>query len=509
MKFMRGIWRFTRSILKAVLVMLPISIIVTIYMGRDMMTVDGIRLLWESWNLEKPSEVVLPDDWGHGTIPHPNPNIAQIAVLLRAGDRAGLETLYQRDPDAFARFADSSPDLEVPLDALATAAPNSALPLVLRGNHWFRRGLHRRGNAYSRNTAQSQFTDMRTAFTLAEVNFLTAIHFDPTTDIAYRQLLHIYRSAYRDIDKFPLWQRGIDAGAGTTELYRELFNSILPWFGWLSPEESVATMREVIALIDSGQLEGTVDVELLRNFPDWVEAESLWSDGSRAEALAKYATFVDGPGGRYFLDNYAEKLALSGRIPEGLEYFVSALHFDPSDLRALDGYGSQLVRIERYDEARDILDRMLQLDPYNPDILLQSTALEMNHGDVSTARTNFEQSQVYGAERAAKSANRGLLTARDHKDLPTAITYYRRAIEINVQDRASYFKLGQALDESQDCGAIPAYRNYVALCDQGQSCGEYPLRWARVRWKLFVNRQICSIDGYRLDHSIWLRIRPR
>jgi Flp pilus assembly protein TadD len=505
---MKAVWKFLRSILKAFLVMLPVSIIVTIYSGQDMMTRDGLILLWQSWNHETVIEAPLPEDWGHGTITQPNPNIALISTLLRDGDHAGLEALYHRDSDAFDRFNDTSPDLEASLDAWATAAPEASLPLVLRGNHWFNRGRHRRGSSYFRNTSQSQRRDMREAFALAEVNYLTAIQFDPTSDTAYRRLLIIYMVTSRDIDKFPLWQKAIDAGAGTTKLHRALFNSILPWWGWLSMEESAATMREVIAEIDGGILEGTGDVELLRSFPDWVEAESLWREGKHAESLAKYETFVDGPSGKYFLDNYAQNLSRSGRIPEALEYFVEALRFDPSEQGVLESYGGLLVQVKRYDEAQQILDQSLEMDPYNPETLQNSVALEMLRGDVSAARTYFAQAQVYGAEQAERSANHGLLTAREHKDLPSAAVYYRGAIKANPLDSVSHFYLGQTLDELHDCGAIPAYRTYVALCDQGQSCGDYPLRWARVRWKLFVDRQICSIDGYRLDPNIWLRIRP-
>ena len=129
-KIIIGILRFFRSILKAFLVLLPVAIVGTIYTNRDYMNPDGILLWWEYLTRDEVPEVTLPTDWGHDTIPPPNPHILEVASLLRAGDYAGLEALSKRDPDAFNYFRDTTPDLADALDAWVGAQPRSALALI-------------------------------------------------------------------------------------------------------------------------------------------------------------------------------------------------------------------------------------------------------------------------------------------------------------------------------------------------------------------------------------------
>ena len=60
--------------------------------------------------------------------------------------------------------------------------------------------------------------------------------------------------------------------------------------------------------IEFGALQGTGYPVLLRAYADWVEAEVLWRSGQRKASLEKFETFIDGPSGLRFLDNYARQL---------------------------------------------------------------------------------------------------------------------------------------------------------------------------------------------------------
>jgi len=501
---MKAVWKFLRSILKALLVMLPISIVGTIYMNRDYMNPDGILLWWEYLTRDEVPEATLPADWGHDTIPPPNPHILEVVPLLRTGDYAGLEALYKRDPDAFNYFRDTTPDLADALDTWVGAQPRSALALVARGHYWYFRGWNRRGLAFISKTSRAQLRDMHRAFRRADADYIAAIAIDPTAKPAYRRLIGIYAATNRDDAQFAIWRQAIAAGQRTTKLHKALFNALVPWWSGLTGSQSTETIRAIVDEIDTGELQRTGDPVLLRGFPDWVEAEVLWRSGARSASLEKFKTFIDGPSGLHFLDNYARHLAQERRMAEALTYYVRSLRSEPSFTGVLEDYGRLLTRLKRYGEAQEILDRALSLDPYDPDILLKRATLNMILGDLSAARLDFERAQIYGVEKAASSADSGLLTVRDHKDLPTAAAYYRSLIAKAPERTNTHYSLGTVLDQLQDCGAIPAYRRYAELCDKNGNCSDYSVRWTKVRWKGLVDRRICSIDGFRVDPTVWL-----
>ena len=147
-----------------------------------------------------------------------------------------------------------------------------------------------------------------------------------------------------------------------------------------------------------------------------------------------------------------------------------------------------------------MLDSALSLDPYSPEILLKRAALNMDRSDLSAARTDFERAQVYGLEQSDKT----IFMVTDHQDVPAAVAQYRERIEREPGRPIHYFGLATALDQLQDCGAVPVYRGYVDLCDQGAICMEAAKRWSRLRWKMFADYAICSIDGHRLNPEVWL-----
>ena len=139
---------------------------------------------------------------------------------------------------------------------------------------------------------------MRTAFEQAEADFLALIERDAGNIFAYPRLLHIYSaSRSRRPDEAAIWQRAIDAGAGSTDLHRSLFIALIPRWSGLSYPQGIAAIRAVLESIEHGELRGTGDPELLRAFPIFVEAEGLWRNDRRNEALELYETFIDEPSG--------------------------------------------------------------------------------------------------------------------------------------------------------------------------------------------------------------------
>lgn len=508
LKFLKGLLKFIRSLLIAFLVVLPVAIGGTIYMYRDYMNADGFRVLRDHFFPKPAREAQSIPDWGHSTIPPPNPNILEIAPLIRAGDYAGLAALVKRDPVVFNYFLDTSPDLAEPLDAWVVAQPRSVLPRLARGHYWRRVGWHRRGGASASKTTDTQFGELREAFQRAESDYLFALGLDPSAEVAYRRLLDIYMATGRDAEQMAVWQAALAKGAGTWRLHNTLFNALMPWWSGLPGPKSVAIIRSIVQEIESGTLQSTGDPALLRAYPDHVEAEILWRDGQRDKAMAKYVTIVDGTSGLIYLDIYASRLGSMGRHAESLGYFAASLRHEPSSPRAWTNYAWALNRLKRYKEAAEALDHALLLDPYRPSTLRQRASLNAKLERYRAALADYDSAKVFGSEQASVWAGAGRMRLRLFDDLPRAVADYHRAIELNP-DRAFYYRrLGLVFDELRDCRAVPAYRSYLELCGRRDDCGSYTVSWVKVRWKGLVDRFVCSIDGARLTPKpAWMPVR--
>lgn len=507
MKFFMGILRFFRSLMLGVLVVLPVGIAITIYMNRDYMNPAGIAMWLEYLFLDEREPAALLD-WGHDTIPPPNPNIVEVAHLLRAGDHAGLEALDRRDPVVFKYFQDISPDLSDLLDAWVAARSRSALPRLARGQYWFNIGWQRRGNAYARETTRTQFDEMHEAFGRAERDYLFALGLDPSAEVAHRRLLSIYMATDRDDDMLAIWQAALDAGAGTWRLHTALFEGLSPWWSGLPGEKSVAVVRRIVADIDAGALQSTGDPAMLRGYPDQLEAALLWRGGRRDAAMARYATFIDTPSGRLFLGDYADKLYLMGRAAESLLYYVAALHVDPSQGGVWAYYARALIKLGRQEEAREALDHALALDPYDPNALRRRATLHARLGRHREALADYDAAKVYASEQPWPWSGAGGMRLTLGEDLARAVADYRRAIALDPDWPSAYRGLGMVLDKQRNCSAIPAYRAYLELCERRGNCASPPRNWTKVRWKQLADRGFCSIDGHRLEPApAWLPMR--
>lgn len=124
-------------------------------------------------------------------------------------------------------------------------------------------------------------------------------------------------------------------------------------------EALAAVSREVVLGFNdtSPELEGPLDA--------WVEAMPgsatarmargvYWRQigwhrrGGRSgkeKGLALYRTFVDGPGGGFFLDDFAKVLKRTGRRSEALAYHVRAANHDPDLLADDENYPELLIRL--------------------------------------------------------------------------------------------------------------------------------------------------------------------
>ena len=86
-------------------------------------------------------------------------------------------------------------------------------------------------------------------------------------------------------------------------------------------------------------------------------------------ALTRYRRAVDlEPGNTNFRKNLADLLVVTfGEYEEALQHYVAVLAADPKDAEALLATGHICARLERYDDAAEFYERVLEIEPNNSD----------------------------------------------------------------------------------------------------------------------------------------------
>jgi len=99
-----------------------------------------------------------------------------------------------------------------------------------------------------------------------------------------------------------------------------------------------------------------------------LEAQIMLSRGRIDDAITAYAALVKRlPGEASFVYQYAQLLEQAGRIPEAEKALRDLIARDPLDANALNSLGYMFAdRGERLDEAVDLLQHALKIEPGNP-----------------------------------------------------------------------------------------------------------------------------------------------
>ena len=116
--------------------------------------------------------------------------------------------------------------------------------------------------------------------------------------------------------------------------------------------------------------------KLVKGFPDDLRGHAMAAqlhiaEGRTAEAITAYADLIKrAPAEPMFTYQYAQLLESAGRVKEAEAALRELLARDPQDANALNSLGYLLAdRGERLDEAVDLVQRALKVDPGNPSYL--------------------------------------------------------------------------------------------------------------------------------------------
>lgn len=162
---------------------------------------------------------------------------------------------------------------------------------------------------------------------------------------------------------------------------------------------------------------------------------------------------------------------------QALAAFEAAVTMAPTYVPALVGRGQTQLTLERDEAALEAFEAALAVDPSLPDLRQRVDVLRFGRlqAIIETARTAAAAGRLDEADQAYARAlvaspetaflyrERGQV-ARRRGDVPSALEYFRNAIEQDPSDAVSLVQTAELLEGRQDAaGAEAAYRRAAAL----------------------------------------------
>ncbi len=148
------------------------------------------------------------------------------------------------------------------------------------------------------------------------------------------------------------------------------------------------------ALAERAREAGARAVALAPNLPDGYRAAGSYERlvlGNHDSARAQFEKGLHvAPGDANLLRGAAGVEQALGRWDAAVAHRRQALTLDPRSVSGLGGLGNALIRLRRYREARDVLDRGLALAPGNLALLEDKAMTFLGEGDLAGARAVLE-----------------------------------------------------------------------------------------------------------------------
>ena len=247
--------------------------------------------------------------------------------------------------------------------------------------------------------------------------------------IENERILDMYRNAkktgkiirknwHNDQDKKYLYEDSI-LMKEQQDIPRSLYTEIMTEFSNDRPEATIKKLEK-----------------MLKKYPDFALAHNdigvlYFRHGDKKLALYHYRKTVNlQPENNTFRKNLADLLSVTfGEFEEALQHYVTVLASDPKDVEALSATGHICARLERFDDAAEFYEKVLEIEPNNSDAIHWLVKMREKESEIGLEGNLNERYQT-------------LITEIDHEDFARTIQKIERFIEMNPKYGQAHNDLG-------------------------------------------------------------------
>lgn len=274
--------------------------------------------------------------------------------------------------DAYAAFDVAVPPLEPLLTEWVRTRPKSPSARLARAMFYRALGWNARGYKLARETSREQFQRMGNFFRLSAADVDTALHLEPKSFAAYRQLIDLARAEGDVKSSRKFLDQGLKLQPNSFVLRMAYMLSILP--RWGGSYEMMAQFADESA----PYAKRNPRIASLKGFVDWDQGRRAESDGRNGDAIELYQRALQSGNLWEFRFQKAKYNSRADQNEDALQDLNSALVQAPQDADVLNERARVTYELGRttpgeasakyYSQAFRDVALAVQLDPADEDI---------------------------------------------------------------------------------------------------------------------------------------------
>lgn len=379
---------------------------------------------------------------------------------------AGLQARYEKGQipeyvvsNAFGAFHRADPELAEPLKRWREHSPQSFAPFLAAGIYNVRLAWAVRGTEWNSRTSAPQMEAMGEFLDHARKLLRAAVQKNPRLPAAWSELITIAMATENQV--------------GRTEVYKEALRHV--------PRSSEVHSRYHFAIAPKwggdAKLQSHLRATLRREFGDdknfrWVSVyeeevqieDVLEKKGDAKRALKLIDALLSDRETAWLYKHRGMAFCKLKRFEDAVDAYERAIELAPAWTSLYEKMIWTLGRLHRPHEVQRYWKQVLELDPYNPDLLVRYAGfLSGIMSQKEEAHAQLRKALLYGGDDDRLHIKMAQYYW-EYRMPKRALEETKRATELVPMRPWNWFFHGLALKRTEDCEAIRAYERYLLLC---------------------------------------------
>lgn len=379
------------------------------------------------------------------------------------------EVLDTKIADAYLAFATGDPKQKEKIDAWITSKPDSALGYLARCNYYEAVGMLHRGRRYVSNTARKSLRQMRDDFIQAIPDCNKAITLNNKLSLAYALITRMAMVLGQDKLVKTATTLGLNEIPDSYLIHDQYFFSFTSRWGGSMYELQNAISSRFEQLSSDDKLSPLLGFDLYfkgREADQHKNYEQALNFYQRAEKEYHFNSKID----------QADMLYQLKRKDEAREIYEQLIKNGTLKLAPYNKMAAIMNSKNKHNEAIDYLDKLIEIEPYNPNNLTYRGITYLWLKDAKKAKADYDKSMVYGKYNAYARYNRG--KSNMYADPKEARKDLRAAYELRPDIINYAFFYGVILYKQKDCRYTGPFSVYDKLCTD-KKCDEKKISWVK------------------------------
>lgn len=348
---------------------------------------------------------------------------------------------------AFASFSSTRPQLAEQLDRWVERFPGVYMPWLARSNYRLHMALVSRGTHYISETHPEALRGMREYAQLALEDATQALRLNARLSRAYVILLKVAQQQGKTGAERTAFDEALRQVPASRAVRYARLRSLVPWWGGSIPEIEELVRQTMTAFPEDPSFAA------YGGFVDFIRAEILRRDEDYWEALRYYDRALSFGELAAYRHGRAQALYRAELDDWGLKDVRRAIELSPQWVQALSLYGRILIDLRDFDRAEPIWDLVFELDPLNPEILVDRSMAYERKREFKKALADLERAEVLGRYHAhiyTRRAQMKTYRAYPFDDRRTAKVDMEKALRLFPENPEFWLDYAGILDLHQE-----------------------------------------------------------